>query len=78
MYTDEMRRAFRSVPPVQGFKVEVLDNDHFLVVRLDTESLMRLSGEDKKRAVIYAIQVKEALEQAGAVVLVTRTPYEDR
>lgn len=78
MYTDEMRRAFHSVHhPGNGFKVDVLDNDTFLVLRLDTASLMKLSGEEQKRSVIYAIQLKEALEQAGAVVLVTRSPIGD-
>lgn len=78
MYTDEMRRAFHSVQhPGNGFKIEVLDNDSFLVLRLDTESLMRLTGEEKKRAIIYSIKVKEALEQAGAIVLVTRSPIGD-
>lgn len=75
MYTAEMRRAFNSVPkPNNGFVVEVLDNDSFLVLRLDTQSLMKMDGEEKKRSVIYAIQVKQALEKAGAVVLITRSP----
>ena len=35
MYTDEMRRAFHSVQhPGNGFKIEVLDSDSFLVLRL--------------------------------------------
>lgn len=77
MYTPEMRRAFHSVPkPHNGFKMEVLDNGDFLVLRLDTQSLMRLDGEEKRLSIIYAITVKEALEQAGAIVLVTRDVQE--
>lgn len=75
MYTDEMRRAFHSVHhPGNGFKVDVLDNDTFLVLRLDSYSLMTLSGEEKKRSVEYVAKVKTALEKAGAVVLITRSP----
>ncbi len=77
MYSIEMKRAFRSVPPPpNGFKVEVIDNDTFLVLRLDSYSLMTLSGEEKKRSVEYVAKVKAALEQAGAVVLITRSPID--
>lgn len=74
MYTDEMKRAFKSVQsPKNGVRIDVLDNDAFLVLRLDTSSLMRQTGEEQKRSVLYAIEVKKALEQAGAIVLVTRS-----
>lgn len=79
MYTDEMKRAFRSIPnPNNGFRMEVIDNDSFLVLRLDTQSLMNLTGEQKKESIIYALMVKQALEQAGAVVLVTRDAIRDK
>lgn len=73
-----MKRAFRSVPqPGNGLVLDVIDNDSFLVLRLDTGSLMKMSGEEKKRSIVYVIELKRALEQAGAVVLILRTPFED-
>jgi hypothetical protein len=73
MYTDEMKRAFNSIPkPNNKFRMEVLDNEHFLVLRLDTASLRGMTGEQMKESIIYALKVKTALESAGAVVLVTR------
>jgi hypothetical protein len=30
MYTNDMRRAFHSILPPKGFKVQVIDNEHFL------------------------------------------------
>ena len=72
-YTDEMKRAFRAIPcPVKGFRMDVIDNDHFLTLKLHLKPLLAMSGEDQKRCIVYTINVKEALEQAGAVVLVVR------
>lgn len=74
MYTDKMKRAFHSIPaPNNGFRCEVLDNDSFLVLWLDSESLLKQTGEEQRRSVEYAIKVKNALEQEGAVVQVIRS-----
>ena len=35
MYTNEMRRAFHQVTPPKGFKVDLIDNEHFLTIKLD-------------------------------------------
>jgi hypothetical protein len=72
MYTNEMRRAFHAVRPPKGFSVDIIDNDHFLTVKLDEMQFMRLSHDDKITAVQYVIQLKKALEMEGAIVLVTR------
>jgi hypothetical protein len=72
-YTDTMRRAFRSVPlPNDKLKLEVIDNDDFLTLKLYLEPLLKMTGEERKESVIYTLMVKEALEQAGATVLVVR------
>ena len=72
-YTDEMRRAFRAIPkPHESFKMEVFDNEDFLTLKIYLEPMMKMSGEERKDCVIYALTVKEALEDAGAVVLVVR------
>lgn len=73
-YTDEMRRAFHSITPPKKFGISIIDNDHFLTIKLDEMALARLSHDEKIEAVQYVIKVKDALEQNGAIVLVTREP----
>jgi hypothetical protein len=74
MYTDSMRKAFRSILPPLNFSVKLIDNEHFLTIKLDERSFMPLSHDEKIEAVRYVAQVKKALELEGAIVLVTREP----
>jgi hypothetical protein len=72
MYTDDMRKAFHSVTPPKGFSVEIIDNDHFLTVKLDERSFLHMGHDDKITALQYVVRLKDALEQNGAIVLITR------
>lgn len=74
MYTDQNRRAFRSVAHFapKGFGVEIVDNDNFLTLKASEKAFMSLSGEDKVRAVEYMVRAKKALEDTGAIVLLVR------
>lgn len=72
MYTDSMRRAFHAVAPPKGFSIELIDNDHFLTIRLDEMKFLRMSHDEKIAALQYTVQLKKALEMEGAIVLVTR------
>lgn len=72
MYTDEMRRAFRSIDPPKNFSVDLVDNDHFISVVARENTFMRLLDEDKRSAIEYMVKVKKALEDAGAIVLLVR------
>jgi hypothetical protein len=74
MYTDAMRRAFRSLDHFapKGFKLEIIDNDSFITVRASEKSFMSLLEEDKRKAVEYMVRVKKALEDNGAIVLLVR------
>ena len=74
MYTDSMRRAFRSLDNFapKGFHLELVDNEHFITVKAKEDLFMRLPDEDKRRAVEYMIRVKKALEDNGAIVLLVR------
>jgi len=72
MYTDAMRMAFRSVRSPENFSVDIIDNDHFLVVRADEKAFTKLGHDDKIEAVKYMITIKKALEENGAIVLLTR------
>jgi len=72
MYTDAMRKAFHSIVPPSGFGVEIIDNDHFLTVKLDEKKFLHMGHDDKISALKYVVKLKKALEDCGAIVLVTR------
>jgi hypothetical protein len=73
MYTDAMKRAVRSIAPPKGFGVDIIDNEHFITVRADEASFMKLFDRDKRLAVEYMVRVKKALEENGAIVMLVRT-----
>jgi hypothetical protein len=73
MYTDEMKRAFRSLSAPKNFSLQIIDNDHFLTVKAKEKDFMSLDTvEMKKQAIEYMIRVKKALEDNGAIVLLVR------
>ncbi len=72
MYTDEMRRTVHNIKPPKGFGVEIIDNNHFLTVKLDEKKFLRMGHDDKISALQYVVKLKKALEDCGAIVLVTR------
>jgi hypothetical protein len=74
MYTHDMRRAFHSILPPKGFKVQVIDNEHFLTIKLNERQFATMVHDEKIEALKYVVQVKKALEMNGAIVLVTREP----
>jgi len=73
MYTDEMRRAFKSLYAPKNFSLQIIDNDHFLTVKAKEKDFMSLETvEMKRQAIEYMIRVKKALEDNGAIVLLVR------
>ena len=72
MYTDQMRRAFHSIIPPKGFNVELIDNEHFLTIKLNEYVFAKMVHDDKIQALQYVVKLKNALEAEGAIVLVTR------
>jgi hypothetical protein len=73
MYTDEMKRAFRSLNPPKNFSLQIIDNDNFLTVKAKEKDFMSLETvEMKRQAIEYMIRVKKALEDNGAIVLLVR------
>ena len=68
-----MKRAVRSIAPPKGFGVDIIDNEHFITVRADEASFMKLFDRDKRLAVEYMVKVKKALEENGAIVMLVRT-----
>jgi len=72
MYTNEMKRAVHSIKAPKNFSVEILDNDHFLTIRLDERKFLYMVHDEKISALQYVVKLKKALEDNGAVVLITR------
>lgn len=72
MYTDAMRRAFHNTPAPAGFGVNLIDNEHFLTIKLNEYDFIAMNHEEKMMALQYVVQLKKALEMEGAIVLVTR------
>jgi hypothetical protein len=72
MYTDSMRSAVHSITPPKNFGVTIIDNDSFLSIKLDERDFLHMVHDEKIQAVQYVAKIKDALEQNGAIVLVTR------
>ena len=72
MYTDQMRRAFHSITPPKGFTIELIDNEHFLTIKLNELKFAKMVHDDKISALQYVVKLKKALEECGAIVLITR------
>ena len=72
MYTDSMRRAFHYIQAPKDFSVQLIDNDHFLTIKLNEYDFISMNHDQKIKALQYVVQVKNALEMEGAIVLVSR------
>jgi hypothetical protein len=72
MYTDAMRKAFHLISPPENFSVTIIDNDHFITLKLDEYKFLKMVHDEKIQALQYVVKIKNALEQEGAIVLVTR------
>lgn len=77
MYTDAMKRAFKSIPAPKDFKVELYDNDDFLTLKADAKQFLNMYHDQKIEAAEYLIRVKKALESEGAMVMLVRTALDD-
>jgi hypothetical protein len=71
-----MRRAFHSVIPPKNFSVDLIDNEHFLTIKLSERSFINMTHDEKIESIKYVTQLKKALEMEGAIVLVTREPIQ--
>lgn len=67
-----MRKAFHSIIPPKGFSVELIDNEHFLTIKLNEHVFAKMHHDDKVEALQYVLNLKKGLELEGAIVLVTR------
>ena len=79
MYTDQMRKVFKSIDHYcpKGFRLTIIDNEHFLTIKASEKEFMSLKDEDKRVAVEYMIRAKKAFEDNGAIVLLVREGGEE-
>ena len=56
-----MRKAVHSITPPKGFGVEIIDNEHFLTVKLDEKKFLHMGHDDKISALQYVVKLKKAL-----------------
>ena len=72
MYTDNMKKVFHSIVAPPNFGVDLIDNEHFLTIKLDERKFLHMVHDEKIAALQYVVKLKKALEDSGAIVLVTR------
>ena len=58
-------------------KYTIVDQEDFLVLRIDSEAMYKMSHDEKIAAVQWFIKLQKALEQEGAIVIIVRTPIDD-
>ena len=47
MYTNDMQKAFRSITPPKNFRLQIIDNEHFLTVKASEKDFLSLYHDDK-------------------------------
>lgn len=72
MYTENMRKVVHNLIPPKGFGVNIIDNEHFITIKLNEKQFLYMTHDEKIEALQYTVKLKSALEQEGAIVLVTR------
>ena len=71
-----MRRVVHNLIPPKGFGVNIIDNEHFLTIKLDEKQFIHMVHDEKIAALEYVVKLKNALEREGAIVLITREAIE--
>ena len=79
MWTDNMARQVRALKPYvpRGLKYILSEEESFMKLTIDTESMLNLEHDDKTAAVVWMNTIKKIVEGEGGILLVTRTPYKD-
>ena len=58
-------------------KYTIVDQEDFLVLKIDSLAMYKMTHDEKIEAVQWFIKLQKALEQEGAIVLIVRTPIDD-
>jgi hypothetical protein len=68
MYTENMKKAVRSVKIPKDFMVDILDYDHFLTVQFYESQWRHFNDSERLLCIQYLTRVKNILEGFGAKV----------
>ena len=68
MYTDNMKRAIRSVKAPKDFVISIADYDHFLAIQFYESHWRHLNDSERLRCINYMAKIKNILESLGANV----------
>ena len=73
-----MKRAHNAIRhhKPRGLNYNIIDADNFIQISIDPEGLYKMSLEDKHASMAYLNLLKDAFEQNGAIVMVTRVPFD--
>lgn len=72
MYTDEMSADFHKIKPPADFKVDLYDNEQFITIMIDPNTLKDIDQARGEEIVKYITDVKTMLESHGAGVMIVR------
>jgi len=70
MYTEQMQRAFKSIPVPKDFNAHIVDYDTFLVIRFYESQWRHYSEAERFKCVTYMMNVKSTLEKFGVRVAI--------
>ena len=71
MYTDSMSRVVHNIQAPKGFGVNIIENEHFLTIKLNEKEFEKMFHDEKIKALQYIVNLKNALEQNFEIDLVT-------
>jgi uncharacterized LabA/DUF88 family protein len=72
MYTEEMAQAFHQITAPDGFSVDLYDAEQWLTIVIDPNKLVGKTQQQLQDIASYINSVKLALENVGAIVLISR------
>lgn len=68
MYTENMRKAVRSIPAPKDFNMDIVDYDHFLTIQFYESQWRHFTDKERLRCLLYMETIKKTLEKLGASV----------
>lgn len=77
MYTEEMAKAFHTIIAPSGFGVDLYDSEEWITILVDPNQLVGKNEQQLQDIGNYINNVKLALEEHGAHVMVVRDALEE-
>jgi hypothetical protein len=68
MYTEQMRKAIRTIKVPNDFKMDIVDYSTFLTIQFYESQWRHYSETERIRCIEYVTKIKKILEKCGALV----------